>query len=307
MAKVETDIMKMDLYDILGIKSDATEKEILKAYRKRALKCHPDKNPDNPKAVELFQQLAKALEIVTDISAKAAYDKLLKAKKATEERNRSLNSKRKKFKEDLEAKEKAADERKAFETQATKNLLTEIERLRKDGSSLLEKEQQFMKEKIYSTLTTEDVEDVDLLPKIKLRWNVRKTECCDQYSEQSVSAIFRKYGKISNVVFSVKKNNSAIVEFEYCNSPHSVVNEIGVHTNPLTVTWLSPPPTMNFTSMSAPQFFHSTAEKSTCFDQTLAEDSRCSRNDRDFESLVLMKMRQAEERKKLIASMENDD
>lgn len=44
--------------------------QVKKAYRKKALKCHPDKNPDNPKAAELFHQLTRALEILTDESAR---------------------------------------------------------------------------------------------------------------------------------------------------------------------------------------------------------------------------------------------
>jgi len=45
---------------------------VKKAYRKKALVCHPDKNPDNPKAAELFHQLSKALEILTDESARVS-------------------------------------------------------------------------------------------------------------------------------------------------------------------------------------------------------------------------------------------
>jgi DnaJ family protein C protein 17 len=45
---------------------------VKKAYRKKALACHPDKNPDNPKAAELFHQLSKALEILTDASARVS-------------------------------------------------------------------------------------------------------------------------------------------------------------------------------------------------------------------------------------------
>ncbi|GIY91532.1 dnaJ homolog subfamily C member 17 [Caerostris extrusa] len=69
-----------------------------KAYRKKALTCHPDKNPDNPKAAELFQQLSRALEVLTDKAARAAYDKVLNARKAAKIRHRELDGKRKKLK-----------------------------------------------------------------------------------------------------------------------------------------------------------------------------------------------------------------
>uniref|UniRef100_A0A673C2V8 DnaJ (Hsp40) homolog, subfamily C, member 17 n=1 Tax=Sphaeramia orbicularis TaxID=375764 RepID=A0A673C2V8_9TELE len=73
---------------------------IKKAYRQKALTCHPDKNPDNPKAVELFHQLSQALEVLTDAAARAAYDKICAAKKQAEERTRKLDDKRKKIKLD---------------------------------------------------------------------------------------------------------------------------------------------------------------------------------------------------------------
>lgn len=46
--------------------------QIKKAYRKKALKCHPDKNPDNPNATKLFLQLTKALELLLDDAARVS-------------------------------------------------------------------------------------------------------------------------------------------------------------------------------------------------------------------------------------------
>ena len=48
-------VAETKLYDSLGIKPEATQDEIKKAYRKSALKWHPDKNKDNPKAAEKFK------------------------------------------------------------------------------------------------------------------------------------------------------------------------------------------------------------------------------------------------------------
>ena len=65
---------KRDFYDILGVNRDANEDEIKKAYRKLAMKYHPDRNPDNPKAEEHFKEVKEAYEILSDSQKRAAYD-----------------------------------------------------------------------------------------------------------------------------------------------------------------------------------------------------------------------------------------
>ncbi|WP_179333136.1 molecular chaperone DnaJ [Winogradskyella costae] len=66
--------MKEDYYDILGISKGATEAEIKKAYRKMALKYHPDKNPDDTSAEEKFKKAAEAYEVLSNADKKARYD-----------------------------------------------------------------------------------------------------------------------------------------------------------------------------------------------------------------------------------------
>ncbi len=50
-------VKDLDLYKLLEVNFEADEAAIRKAYRKKALKCHPDKNPDDPKAAEIFHQV----------------------------------------------------------------------------------------------------------------------------------------------------------------------------------------------------------------------------------------------------------
>src|SRR6266851_4472199 len=66
---------KRDYYDVLGVNRDADEEAIKKAYRRLAMKHHPDRNPDNPKAEELFKEAKEAYEILTDANKRAAYDR----------------------------------------------------------------------------------------------------------------------------------------------------------------------------------------------------------------------------------------
>src|SRR5258706_14029506 len=65
---------KRDYYDILGVKRDADEEEIKKAYRKLAVKFHPDKNPGDKTAEESFKELGEAYEVLNDPQKRAAYD-----------------------------------------------------------------------------------------------------------------------------------------------------------------------------------------------------------------------------------------
>ncbi len=65
---------KRDYYEVLGVNRDASDDEIKKAYRRLAMKYHPDRNPDNPKAEEQFKEAKEAYEILSDAQKRAAYD-----------------------------------------------------------------------------------------------------------------------------------------------------------------------------------------------------------------------------------------
>ena len=65
---------KKDYYEVLGVQKNATKDEIKKAYRKQALKYHPDKNPCNKEAEEKFKEAAEAYEVLSSDEKRARYD-----------------------------------------------------------------------------------------------------------------------------------------------------------------------------------------------------------------------------------------
>uniref|UniRef100_A0A3B3U0U9 DnaJ homolog subfamily C member 17 n=1 Tax=Poecilia latipinna TaxID=48699 RepID=A0A3B3U0U9_9TELE len=274
------EILQMDLYGLLGIESSATTKEIKKAYRQKALTCHPDKNPDNPKAAELFHQLSQALEVLTDAAAKAAYDKIRAAKKQAEERNKKLDDKRKKIKLDLEARERRAEAQSQEEVQITRTLEEEIARLREEGSRQLEEEQRLIREQIQRER--------------ELKWKCKKDdELNGGYSQDVLLKLLHKYGDVLNVIVSSKKKGSAVVEFASVRAAElAVKNESGLSGNPLKITWLEGQPEVVAAASQTGHFMSSQGSLS---------------NERDYETVVMMRMRQAAERQRLIEEMQRED
>ncbi|KAH8295418.1 hypothetical protein KR018_010966 [Drosophila ironensis] len=287
-----------NLYDLLGIEIDAEQNEIRKAYRKRALDCHPDKNPDNPKAAERFHELSKALEILTDASARAAYDKVLKAKKAAELRSRQLDSKRLKLKQELEERERAAlhklQSHQPYSTVAKSDeelLQEQIERLRKEGSRLLEEEQKAMREQLQRShaeqfrLQQQPPKFDSAQHRIKIKWQVAPGQ---DYTEEQLLKYLKKYGDVVALVINSKRRGRAMVELssrEACDM--ILAYEKGDAANPLHFQWVTPPPEKEQAKGAAATGGNISAM--------------------DYEDLVMRRLRQAEERKRLIEQMMKED
>jgi molecular chaperone DnaJ len=65
---------KRDYYDVLGVNRDASEEDIKKAYRKLAMKFHPDRNPDSKESEDKFKEAKEAYEILSEPEKRRAYD-----------------------------------------------------------------------------------------------------------------------------------------------------------------------------------------------------------------------------------------
>ena len=277
-------VKDLDLYLLLGVSPDAQINEIKKSYRKKALKCHPDKNPDNPKAAELFHQLSEALAVLTDESARKAYDNVLKARKAAEIRNRQLDEKRKKLKDNLEAREAAArkEQEDSFLNRQTSQeaFEKEIERLRKEGQKQLEEEQERIRQLIEKEGKTESNVVADSGPcKLKVKWKK------DGYDESDLKRIFSKYGEVENVVLMAEKR-VGLVEMKTQSSALTASKiETGFSDNRLKIKVLG-------------------AQETPAQQNRVATGFVMEPNEfNDYESLVMRQMRQAEERKRLEAEI----
>jgi len=281
-------MIKKDLYEFLGVQETATESEIKKAFRQKALICHPDKNPDDVKAAQDFRDLTKCCEILLDTEARKAYDKIYKSRKDRIARNKTLDAGRKKLKDDLEARERAAREGVEQELDSAVKLAQEIERIRKQGSLLLEKEneiirKQIEKEKMASMTTgcmvsneTNDSKET----RVKVSW--KKGTSVDM---NKVRSLFERFGQIQDFIVSSKGTSVLIVYPDAASA-------VKAHSSPLvsgfTITILDPLPL---------NVFQQVLDKRCSSPSSSLVDNKPTTG---YEESVLEKMRRKAREKKLL-------
>jgi DnaJ family protein C protein 17 len=138
-----------DFYALLGegIHAGSAEGDIRRAYRRTALKHHPDKNKDDPDAVHKFHSLQIAFDVLSDPAAKAAYDNARMAREHKKRQREVFEGRRRTMMEDLERRESGALKRKRNEADAEEALERELRRLQEDGRRRrMEREEALRKE-----------------------------------------------------------------------------------------------------------------------------------------------------------------
>uniref|UniRef100_A0A0P4VZQ5 J domain-containing protein n=1 Tax=Scylla olivacea TaxID=85551 RepID=A0A0P4VZQ5_SCYOL len=296
--KKYTELMKLDIYEILGLSLGANESEIKKAYRKKALKCHPDKNPDNPDAAAEFDQLQKILEVLLDAGTRKAYDKLLKGRKAAKLRAREADAKTQKLRSELEERERQAQEQPRLSEE--ERFRRELKRLEEEGRKLIEEELEKVNRKVEEELrgrngapggTSEEAKSAESQGhKIKVKWTA--TEDWPGYTEEEIHRLFYKWGDINALVMKQRtKKGTALIDYKTKQGADMAVQfEKGMLGKPIEVT-------------------HMTAEpkKSDAKERKPKEAAVDLKPNYDYESVSAMNQRRQAERRKLIEQIMQEE
>lgn len=123
-------------YHVLGLEFGATQDQIKQAYKKQALKHHPDKNKGNANS-ERFIEIQEAYQILTDEKAKEACDALMQAKKQRELRENEMDKKRKADIDKLHEREKIARQRFDDVVSAERRYESELARMRAKNKEMM--------------------------------------------------------------------------------------------------------------------------------------------------------------------------
>ena len=229
----------IDCYVLLGVERDSDEVSIRKAYRRRALELHPDKNPDNPKAEELFLAVKAASETLLDKTLRAALDAKLVARDTAAARIDAMDSRRARLRSELEAREKAAaDSAKRADTGA-KELSDRIERLRQEGRV---RQEAFEANGSRLPTDTQQQDDENALEEISQKCAVKWTWTLDinsrlgdetisgesneqirTISEHRLRSIFKLYGIISSIIARRAVARSACIIFASADSAEAAI------------------------------------------------------------------------------------
>ncbi|KAK6441844.1 hypothetical protein LTR95_001923 [Oleoguttula sp. CCFEE 5521] len=199
-----TEANNEDLYALLNVSHVSTEAEIRRAYRKTALKYHPDKVGSDAAAAAKFHDLQVAFDVLSDPASKEAYDSARRAKEARQEREQQFEGRRKQFKDELEARESASLKRKRGVDAEDDAYRREIARLAADGKRRREElTAKLRKEHEAETaITTPEVTD-ETDRSIRLRF--RKCSETAHLTQASLTETFSRYGKIEHAVLRDKR------------------------------------------------------------------------------------------------------
>jgi DnaJ family protein C protein 17 len=248
----------VDFYKLLGITfENSSESDIRRAYRRTALKYHPDKNADKPDIVEKFHLLQIANDVLSSPEYKAIYDNARRAKQEKEERHQAFEGRRRQMKEDLENRESASLKRKHQEEEEGDQLQREIQRLAADGKRRrLERQDRLNRERLQEEERLDRERNTRTPPQsmpqsgsgvseidrsVKIVW--LKQGRADFLDKTRLEAMFGTFGKLQNVVLLKDKKKrlgddkskslvaSALIVYESVVGAHAAISDYKKQTD----------------------------------------------------------------------------
>ncbi|KAG2198013.1 hypothetical protein INT47_004980 [Mucor saturninus] len=312
---------EVDYYELLGIEITANTKDIKNAYRKRALKVHPDKNP-SPNAAILFHDLTQAQDLLLDPAKRSEYDQVHRSRQERKKKRDEMDSKRRNAQAELEQREKDAKKSKVDQNQAKAQYEAEIARMREEGAKRRQEDWGNNREK-----EAELPEESELDCALKVKWKRKKFD----FSESDLEHILNPIGSVDSVALSQKKKGGAIVVFKTVVDAYNIITKKDTHPSlsqfesidwatgkaPALVEKMNRAEEMKkeartalfsmndrpaaatgkplFSTGSQPSFF-----KPMSIPSKAPPSSASKAFDNDYEAITLMKMRQAERDRQIL-------
>ena len=217
-------LKNFNLYEILEIEKTEDQDIIKKSYKKLIKKYHPDKNKDF-NTVEKFDQIKLAFEILKNFELKALYDERLKGKEENKKKKNEMDSKRRKFMEDLEHKEKINEKKNKGEENTSKDFSFnsdcfkykkyEEEFNKFFEENLLNKKNQ--KEENNKKTNIEDklnkfglkvILKINFLFNFQIKWR-RDIDCI--FTKETIKSYFKEFGTIEEIILLEKENKAMLI------------------------------------------------------------------------------------------------
>ncbi|KAK3058864.1 hypothetical protein LTR09_000429 [Extremus antarcticus] len=234
-----------DYYDLLSLEPHQTsdQESIRRAYRKTALKYHPDKvGASNHAALEKFHLLQIAYDVLSTPELKDLYDNARRAREQVKERDHLLSARRREMKDDLERREREGaqagkrkwegDDEMAQEMakmrEDTKRRRVEIEERRRREMEELLREEEGGAASTVADLSTEAGDGVTEMERsVKVRFGV------DDMVENELREVFGRFGEVEDVVVRSKPPKDSTTKKKKKRSPHTALlvykSVVGAH------------------------------------------------------------------------------
>lgn len=300
----------LDPYDILGVAFGASDAEITKAYRKLALKLHPDKQKPGLSKTEAdavskrFHEIKEARSFLLDaenaedrraFDAKRESDRIRRETEAV--RDQQMSERRKRMRDELREKEEQARSCRKKQKEKDKQEQDLVDKLRKEGQQRREEQATRNVEKELEKQLRQDRKQRQAIledRQVRLKWDRKKMKISP--SEDSIASLLSQFGTVEQVELLGKKGNQALVTFQdaascqpcvqaYANSKEMRAKFVGSRKNR--------------------EEEEEEEDENEQMPETLS--SRIPSGSRHMESLDGRRIRQAEERERLLRELQEDD